>query len=179
LEKVDWSSDEVKALFATAANPPTPSNPGEPGGVDVPDVESESTPVGAIVGGVVGGIGGAALIGVLAWMLVRRKRKTAVPTSDPDNHIPDNEAGGNGGPYSAYHNDKGAGVPETHGNGRYSELPAQDAAATYPLSGPAEADSKSSPRPPTELDSSYYGRPVELGSAGPVEMDATPTTVRR
>jgi hypothetical protein len=148
--------------------------------------------VGAIVGGVVGGIGGAALIGVLAWMMVHRKRKTAVPTSDPDS-----EAGGNGARYSAYPNDsKGAGVPETPGgNGRYSELPATDAAATYPSSGPVEAGPKSarppaemdssyygqpakadpkSARPPAEMDSSYYGQPAEMGLAGPVEMDATP-----
>jgi hypothetical protein len=126
--------------------------------------------VGAIVGGVVGGIGGAALIGVLAWMMVHRKRKTAVPTSDPDS-----EAGGNGARYSAYPNDsKGAGVPETPGgNGRYSELPATDAAATYPSSGPVEAGPKSA-RPPAEMDSSYYGQPAEMGLAGAVEMDATP-----
>jgi hypothetical protein len=32
------------------------------------------TPVGAIVGGVVGGVAGIALLGVLAWLFLRRRR---------------------------------------------------------------------------------------------------------
>lgn len=185
-DEIDWSSDEVKTLFTTDFNPPA-----EGGTTEEADTDSGSAPIGAIVGGVVGGIGGAALIGVLAWMLVRRKRKTAVPTSDPDNHPSDTEAGGQ---YGAYPNDsKAPGIAETHGNNGYAELPARDAAAAYPVGGPAEMESKSH-KPPAEMDSSSYApppaelgpsntagtgaRPVEMGATA-YEMDATPVTPRQ
>ena len=56
------TSTSASEAYAT----PTPSN--------TPSQSSSSTPVGAIAGGVVGGIVGLALLGLLVWFLMRRKR---------------------------------------------------------------------------------------------------------
>jgi hypothetical protein len=54
---------------STAIASATPSN-------SAPPSNSSSTPVGAIAGGVVGGVVGLALIALLVWFVMRRKRKT-------------------------------------------------------------------------------------------------------
>lgn len=51
---MDWSSQEVRALF-------------------VQEDESSPTPVGAIVGGVVGGVAGIAIIGAAFWLFLRKR----------------------------------------------------------------------------------------------------------
>lgn len=43
----------------------------------MPEEEKKTSNTGAIAGGVVGGVAGVALIGVLIWWVLRRKRRTA------------------------------------------------------------------------------------------------------
>jgi beta-lactamase regulating signal transducer with metallopeptidase domain len=45
-----------------------------------PPLDSSSTSVGAIAGGVVGGVVGVALLVLLVWFVMRRKRKAKVET---------------------------------------------------------------------------------------------------
>ncbi|KAK4239500.1 hypothetical protein C8A03DRAFT_14122 [Achaetomium macrosporum] len=78
-EAVQWSSDEVKSLFAVQSN--TTSTGTDSGSSISPTPEattpapnSSNTPVGAIAGGVVGGVAGLALIAAVAWFLLRRRR---------------------------------------------------------------------------------------------------------
>lgn len=47
------------------------------------DGDNSSTPVGAIVGGTVGGVAGLALLGVLAWFLIRRHKKNDAQQQPP------------------------------------------------------------------------------------------------
>ena len=54
------------SLTSSATSSPTSS----------PPQEESSTPVGAIAGGVVGGVAGLAVITLIAWLLMRRKRKS-------------------------------------------------------------------------------------------------------
>ncbi|KAK4158055.1 hypothetical protein C8A00DRAFT_39611 [Chaetomidium leptoderma] len=174
LAKVEWSSDEVQKLFASAASTTTgttgstPPPTGNPITDPTPDPSSGSTPVGAIVGGVVGGIGGLAVIAVVVWVVfIRRRKQQKTPESSPDssggpgtdhtpgnNNIPEVEAK-YGGVYTG-------GVPEVAASHGYTEMPAaRDAAApgsTYPFGGPVE------------MSGDPYMRPSEL--------DATPTSNR-
>lgn len=87
---------------------------------------NSSTNVGAIAGGVVGGVVGLALIGVLAWFLLRRKSRKSNTTSQgpaPDEH-------------NEYYADNKAGlaVPPTqssHGGHTYSELSTEERPPPY------------------------------------------------
>ena len=63
LEKVVWSSDEVKSLFVTSS-PPKPTGVGEP--ADTPS-SGHNGVVGAIAGGVFGGLVELVLICVGVW----------------------------------------------------------------------------------------------------------------
>ncbi|KAF3078505.1 hypothetical protein TWF569_001018 [Orbilia oligospora] len=89
------------ALAQTANNPFAPSTSSSPGGSDPDSDSDDGTPVGAIVGGVVGGVLGLALVGVLIWWLLRKKRAEkkdapAVPMAfnphsqqaDPGSNVP-------------------------------------------------------------------------------------------
>jgi len=68
LEKVVWSSDEVKSLFVTSS-PPKPTGVGEP--ADTPS-SGRNGVVGAIAGGVFGGLVELFLICVGVWWVLRR-----------------------------------------------------------------------------------------------------------
>jgi hypothetical protein len=69
LDKVQWPSDEVKALFVKdAAGPPGDQEP-----------SGSSAPAGAIAGGAIGGIVGLAAIAGLIWFLIKRKRQHSSP----------------------------------------------------------------------------------------------------
>lgn len=78
LNKVEWSSDEVKAYFAI--DRPNTARPGGDGvdqeveGAAEPGERSASPPIGAIVGGVLGGV--ALVAGAfVAFCLVRRRNR--------------------------------------------------------------------------------------------------------
>ncbi|PNH75883.1 hypothetical protein VD0001_g1664 [Verticillium dahliae] len=84
LQKVQWSSDNVQKLFANSASSEEESEEGTSGGNGNGNSGSangessnSSTPVGAIAGGVVGGVAAIALVALLAWFLVRRRRRSA------------------------------------------------------------------------------------------------------
>ena len=85
--------DPTNAPDGGAGPTPTPTSPTPPivtGGetVDPPADSSavvisdspSSTPIGAIVGGVIGGIAALAIIGVGAFLFIRRKKKAAAPS---------------------------------------------------------------------------------------------------
>ncbi|CAG9989378.1 unnamed protein product [Clonostachys byssicola] len=71
LKTVNWSSNEVKALFATQSNSTSTNTTNAS---DSSDAASNSgTNVGAIVGGVIGGLALIAILAGLFWFLRRRK----------------------------------------------------------------------------------------------------------
>ncbi|KAG7288143.1 hypothetical protein NEMBOFW57_007667 [Staphylotrichum longicolle] len=133
LDKVEWSSDEVRKLFVAATSSTS---------------ESGSTPVGAIVGGVVGGIGGLALIGVIAWFVIRRRKHQRQPltpasASNPNTYVPPGET----------RESKHIGIPEADSSHGYTEMPASSGGFMHHSNGPVEMDPH----------------------ARPAELDATPT----
>lgn len=84
LGAVSWTSDELRTLFVGGTNSSSTngngtstsgsgSSTGSGGGSSG---SGSSNHTGAIVGGVVGGVGGLALIALLAWLVMRRRRKT-------------------------------------------------------------------------------------------------------
>ncbi|KAF7557569.1 hypothetical protein G7Z17_g591 [Cylindrodendrum hubeiense] len=78
---VDWSGDEVKALFGTAtAWPDTVSTSSASASASASSSSSSSTPVGPIVGGVVGGVAALALVGA-TYFFWRRKHSKKI--TDP------------------------------------------------------------------------------------------------
>ncbi|KAK1847130.1 kelch repeat protein [Colletotrichum chrysophilum] len=91
--QVDWSSDEVEALFKEyPTNTPT-SSP------IVGGSGKSGKPTGAIVGGVVGGLAGlAVLAGLAAFLLKRKKRRPETP--DPANYTPVSKFGSDGGAHT-------------------------------------------------------------------------------
>ncbi|KAH0432819.1 kelch repeat protein [Colletotrichum camelliae] len=95
--RVDWSSDEVEALFKESSLPDptnTPTSPPNDGGSG-----KSGTHTGAIVGGVVGGLAGLALIaGLAAFLLKRKKRRQETP--DPANYAPVSKFGSDGGAHT-------------------------------------------------------------------------------
>ncbi|GAB1312422.1 hypothetical protein MFIFM68171_02632 [Madurella fahalii] len=86
LATVQWSSDEVRRMFAPAVtstaagegtSTPTSTSPTSTPNSPAPGVtESGNGPVGAIVGRVVGGVAGLAAVAVVAWLLIRRTTRT-------------------------------------------------------------------------------------------------------
>ncbi|KAK4447782.1 hypothetical protein QBC34DRAFT_124036 [Podospora aff. communis PSN243] len=82
LEKVQWSSDEVKGMFVNEG--PGGGGPGEQ------EPSGSSTPVGAIAGGTIGGIVGLAAILGLLWFIIRRKRKHS--EDGPERHTESQDA---------------------------------------------------------------------------------------
>ncbi|KAI0477950.1 hypothetical protein F4859DRAFT_42674 [Xylaria cf. heliscus] len=80
LEKVHWDSVEVEAIFMKKDAAPTaaPTN-----GAAATNPHSTS----AIVGGAVGGVLGVAAIGMMSFMLVRRRRRARVDTPDSGRHL--------------------------------------------------------------------------------------------
>ncbi|EAQ85859.1 hypothetical protein CHGG_07112 [Chaetomium globosum CBS 148.51] len=141
-DQVDWSSEEVRRLFArrsttppssTQSSGPSPTGSGGPDPTSTGEPESSSTPVGAIVGGVVGGIGGLALIAVAVWIFLRRRKQGTLVGS-----IQDNSTDGAG-------EIKYPGVPEADAPHGHTEL--------------------SSPRSPVEMDP--RGLPVEINNNTP------------
>lgn len=81
MDSVDWSSDEVEALFTT---------PGSPNGDDESKADPDtSTPVGAIAGGVIGGVAGVAIIAGVVWFMLKRRRQRSHPEpSEPAQYEP-------------------------------------------------------------------------------------------
>ncbi|KAJ2986566.1 hypothetical protein NUW58_g4964 [Xylaria curta] len=75
LSSVQWSSDEVRALFGR--NPSGTYNGGNlgfGGGRDHTD-SVDGEPVGPIVGGVLGGVAGIAFVLVAIWFVMRRRKR--------------------------------------------------------------------------------------------------------
>lgn len=75
---MEWTDDEVRALFMEAINEDSQDSDENTGGnTGDSDDDSQSTssaPVGAIAGGAVGGVAGLAVISALAWFFVRKHR---------------------------------------------------------------------------------------------------------
>ncbi|KAJ8117691.1 hypothetical protein OPT61_g1159 [Boeremia exigua] len=72
---------------ASATTAPTQSS-----STSSPQQAESSTPVGAIAGGVVGGVAGLAIIALIAWLLMRRKRREN--TQNPYSTVPKAEVSG-------------------------------------------------------------------------------------
>ncbi|KAB5531350.1 hypothetical protein GE09DRAFT_383391 [Coniochaeta sp. 2T2.1] len=106
--------------------------------------DKPATPVGAIVGGVVGGVAALAIIaGVVAWIILRRKRRNKTPQAY--NAVPSNA---NNPPPMATHQQ-----PQLGGGG-YTTVPS-GAASTYPPTSPYPTSvSTATPYDPRQ---SYYG----------------------
>ncbi|KAK4148060.1 uncharacterized protein C8A04DRAFT_33588 [Dichotomopilus funicola] len=132
-DKVKWSSNEMKRLFAIRTPSPTSSTTGNPGSTPTntpgtqpsPTGEPETsspTPVGAIAGGVIGGVAGLALIAITIWFFLRRRKGGSSAGTDPT-------LDGTDGP----------------GDDKYLHIPGTEAPR-----GPTEL---SSPRSPVEADS--------------------------
>lgn len=79
LEGMDWTDDEVRALFTGKTSNQNNENGSGPQdeGEDTSGNNSSSTPVGAITGGVVGGVVGLALIGLAVWFFLRRRQQAS------------------------------------------------------------------------------------------------------
>ena len=145
LDDVDWSSDDVKALFAEenqnndgGDSPSDNSGGGNDNSKDGDNSEGDSgPPVGAIAGGVVGGVLGIALIGGLFWFL-RRRRRTNVSASEP--------LGSSG---------------------------AQSDHDTTPKSPFAASELHTTPYTGVEADSTPWNRYEMPAGSRPIEMDAT------
>ncbi|KAI1294281.1 hypothetical protein F5Y03DRAFT_373287 [Xylaria venustula] len=75
LENVQWDSADVKAFFMRQANPSIPTSIPTP-------TPTPSQPTGVIVGGAVGGALGAAALGMMSFLLVRRRRRARADTPD-------------------------------------------------------------------------------------------------
>jgi hypothetical protein len=67
------TASTIVSATGTILTTPTPSTPASQ--------PSSSTPVGAIAGGVVGGVAGLALLALLAWFFMRRKRSSTAELS--------------------------------------------------------------------------------------------------
>lgn len=138
MRNVSWSSDEVKALFATGGGvraQPTPE-PGDPRA----RVERSGTGVsaGAIAGGVVGGLAGVSVVVAGLWLLLRRRK-----SSDHDR-----EEGGEDAPEVAASEPKYyAYAVEADNESPYVEVPGYREAAE--LDPHHRTD-------PVELDGGYY-----------------------
>ncbi|KAK5655592.1 hypothetical protein OQA88_5523 [Cercophora sp. LCS_1] len=169
LNDVTWSSGDVQRLFAAATdqNPGSGSDGSGSGSSDpnTSDSGSKSSPVAAIAGGVVGGLIGVALVGVLVWFLIRRKKRSqdigythasTAPTgpnelgSERPNEMSSETKYT---PAPPYHEVGGNNHHELYGQGATSPLPAK----TQPVPGHY-----------TEL---YAGPPTQTAHA--VELDAS------
>ncbi|KAK0638453.1 hypothetical protein B0T16DRAFT_421214 [Cercophora newfieldiana] len=77
LDSVEWSSEDVKRLFAVVNEPgdfdPAPNQP------SAGEKEGASTPVGAIAGGVVGGVAALVIVLAIVWYVRRRNNKKQQP----------------------------------------------------------------------------------------------------
>lgn len=85
LDSVEWSSDDVKKLFAVANEQTLDPNRTDPPTTE--QQESSSTPVGAIAGGVVGGVAALLIILAIVWYLRRRKNKRNQDLQQPEDGI--------------------------------------------------------------------------------------------
>ena len=101
----------------------------------------------------VGGIAGVALIAVIAWFVLKRRKRqeqhhTLAPVSDLHSELPvplgDVRV-------SAW---KPPGMPEVDASHGYTEMPTRDAGSTYPFAGPVEMDPHARP---AELDGTPTG----------------------
>jgi hypothetical protein len=79
LESMDWTNDEVRALFTGKTSNQNDENGAgsRNGDEDTGGDDSSSTPVGAIAGGVVGGVVGLAAIGLAVWFFLHRRRQAS------------------------------------------------------------------------------------------------------
>ena len=79
-----WSDPMVEqwitGITATGSNPASTSS-SSPSSTPSSSSSSHSSNTGSIVGGVVGGVGGAILFAVLAWFLLRRRRRAHTRSS--------------------------------------------------------------------------------------------------
>ncbi|KAI0970181.1 hypothetical protein F4678DRAFT_149283 [Xylaria arbuscula] len=73
LQDVHWDSPEVEAFFMRQVKPSIPTST---------PTATPSQPTGVIVGGAVGGAVGAAAIGMMSFLLVRRRRRARADTPD-------------------------------------------------------------------------------------------------
>ena len=73
LQNMHWDSDEVEAIFMNENLPPPPRKP---------MVGSAQQSTGVIVGGAVGGVLGVAAIGMMSFILIRRRRRARAETPE-------------------------------------------------------------------------------------------------
>jgi len=175
-DKVNWSSNQVRQLFArkSTTTPSSSQNPGssptststssDSPGADAGsagETQSTSTPVGAIAGGVVGGVAGVALIGATVWFaLRRRKQRTLAGSVQEDNTDETGEI-------------KHPGVPEADAPHGHAEVTSyRPAAEMDPRDLPVEVDPQN--RYEMEHQMRYEMEPqtrYELGHEVYYEMD--------
>lgn len=76
-----WDDEGLKSMFMIEkkADIASPSASSTPAATEAAAEEKSSTPIGAIVGGAVGGVAALALIGLLIFCLLRRRRAAADP----------------------------------------------------------------------------------------------------
>ena len=114
-----WDDPALADIFVRVANTSSSSSPDSTGGIgsdsEDDDDGGSSSHTGAIAGGVVGGVVGLALVGVLAWWLLRRRKNT---TAYQQAHVTDNH--------------QGARMPEKD----YNEQAAMDRARHSPMPSP-------------------------------------------
>ncbi|KAK4032433.1 hypothetical protein C8A01DRAFT_20491 [Parachaetomium inaequale] len=148
-ERVQWTSDKVKALFV-AASESSPSPTPTPI-VSVEPTTATSPPVGAIVGGVVGGIAGLAALVAVAWVLLRRRTKNPSYSATPrpqgyDFVSKEADDDGPAGPYTriaAAEVDVGSGYSELLGSARHGGIASGQPAVRPPA---FELDQRAIPR---------------------------------
>lgn len=124
---------------------------------------TSSSHTGAIVGGVVGGIGGAILLAVIAWLLLRKRRRDEFDGDfDPDKVVGGRRGGGvdlvggeagNVEPYNYVPPGVGAGAQMSEAGG--SSLLGAGAAGLGAGAGLAAAGAGAKRSPPTSAPSAY------------------------
>ena len=187
LDSVEWSSPKVKALFATGASTSqTATSPSgsSPTGSAQDGLESDggskstSAPIGAIAGGVVGGVALLCIIGLVAFIMIRKSRReqrSGGEKPEEPSELP-----------PSYHD----APAEPH----YAEAPGAEAykydyVTETRVSGPGtpQSDGGNVPHQVTEVDSGHgyvemHGWPkhhaVSVGVA-PAELDAGNAVVPR